>query len=418
MKRCPQCRRDYYDETLNFCLDDGNVLLDGPASMDEPATAILSQMSGGTGGLAQPSAQLGEPTTAILHSVEAPKGEANSIAVLPFLNMSADEENEYFCDGLAEELLNALSKIDQLKVAARTSAFSFRGKNTNISEIGRVLGVKTVLEGSVRKSGDRLRITVQLINADDGYHLWSERYDREMKDIFAVQDEITLSVVDALKLKLLGSEKRAILKRHTDDPQAYQHYLRGRRFFFRRTPDGFMKAIEQFEKVIEIDPKCAVAYSGLGDSYVFLGFYEVVSPADADAKARPNILRAVELDPGLCETNTSVALLKSLYDRKYRDSLVDYQRAINIDPDYAFAHHLKAAIWIVLGEYEQAIAGIKRAIELDPFTPIFNAILAWWLYLARRNEDAIEQCNRTIEIAPNHFFAYWVLGLAFARANA
>ena len=173
-----------------------------------------------------------------------------SIAVLPFVNMSADPENEYFCDGLAEELLNALAKIDELKVAARTSTFFFKGKNVDVSEIGRVLNVRTILEGSVRKAGNRMRITVQLVNASDGYHLWSERYDRELKDIFDVQDEITLAVVNALKLKLLGDEKAAVLKRHTENAEAYQLYLRGRFFFFKRTPEGFRKAIEYFGRAI------------------------------------------------------------------------------------------------------------------------------------------------------------------------
>ena len=182
MKRCPECRRDYYDETLLYCLDDGNPLLEGPASGsfsgDEPATAILPEMFSNT--------LSSEAKTAVIRT-----GEDRSIAVLPFVNMSADADNEYFCDGLAEDLLTALSKVGGIKVAARTSSFSFKGKSVAISEIGEKLGVKTVLEGSVRRSGDKLRITAQLINAPDGYHLWSERYDRQMDDVFAIQDEIT-----------------------------------------------------------------------------------------------------------------------------------------------------------------------------------------------------------------------------------
>ncbi len=209
MKRCPECRRDYYDDTLLYCLDDGNALLDGPASGNEPVTAILASV---------------EAETAIASS-EGQPGSPNSIAVLPFAHMSSDEDNEYFCDGLAEELINALTKIDELKVAARTSAFSFKGKETDISEIARKLSVKTILEGSVRRSGSNVRITVQLINAADGYHLWSERYDREMNDIFAVQDEITLAVVEALKVKLLHGERSAILKKGTANTEAYELYL-------------------------------------------------------------------------------------------------------------------------------------------------------------------------------------------------
>src|SRR5215207_5161556 len=250
MKRCPECGRDYTDETLNFCLDDG-TRLNSPTDVAEPVTAIMTSGSG-----YRPTEVFPPPTIQRADS-------GNSIAVLPFVNMSADTENEYFCDGLAEELLNALAKIDDLKVAARTAAFSFRGKNVPMAEIGEALKVRTILEGSVRKSGSKLRITIQLINAADGYHIWSERYDRDLQDIFEVQDEIALAVVDALKVKLLAPEKQSLLKRHTDSAEAYQLYLRGRFFFYKRTPEGFQKAIVYFEKAIEIDPDYAVAVSGL-----------------------------------------------------------------------------------------------------------------------------------------------------------
>ena len=196
MKRCPQCRRDYTDETLNYCLDDGSMLVSGPASPGEPATALWPAPITGESSY-QPANAAAEPKT-----VSAQATISNSIAVLPFKNISADPDNEYFCDGLAEELLNALAKIDGLKVAARSSAFSFKDKNVEIGEISRKLGVATVLEGSVRKSGDRLRISVQVLNASDGYHIWSETYDREMRDIFDVQDEIRLAVIEALQIKM------------------------------------------------------------------------------------------------------------------------------------------------------------------------------------------------------------------------
>src|ERR1044072_4423681 len=190
-----------------------------------------------------------------------------SIAVLPFVNMSADAENEYFCDGLAEELLNALTRINNLKVAARTSAFSFKSSNKNVSEIGAALNVKTVLEGSVRKSGNRLRITAQLIKVADGYHLWSESYDREMKDVLDVQDEITLAIVEALRVKLLGDEKQAMLKRHTDDTEAYQLYLKGRYYWNKRTAEGFEKALECFEKAMAHESNHDVAYAAFDGAH-------------------------------------------------------------------------------------------------------------------------------------------------------
>ena len=286
MKRCPECRRDYYDDSLLYCLDDGSALLEGPSSDNEPATAILYK-----------AALPGDAKTAIFSS-DSRITTPNSIAVLPFAHMSSDEDNEYFCDGLAEELINALTKIDELKVAARTSAFSFKGKDTDISEIAQKLGVKTVLEGSVRRSGDRMRITVQLINAADGYHLWSERYDREMNDIFAVQDEITLAVVEALKVKLLQGERSAILKKGTDDPEAYELYLRGRALWNRRTPADFEKAIGYFEKAIAIDPDYSLAYSGIADCYTLLAYFEAYAPSDLRDRARKVFAERRVSEPG------------------------------------------------------------------------------------------------------------------------
>ncbi|MBA2704766.1 MAG: AraC family transcriptional regulator [Blastocatellia bacterium] len=399
MKRCPQCNRVETDETLNFCRADGAPLVVTEATESESATMALPG--------SRPSEEF---TTGRL-------ADAPSIAVLPFVNMSADPENEYFCDGLAEELLNALAKIDELKVAARTSTFSFKGKNVDVSEIGRALKVRTILEGSVRKSGNRMRITVQLVNAADGYHLWSERYDREMQDIFDVQDEITLNVVAALKLKLLGEEKAAVLKRYTHNAEAYQLYLRGRFFFTKRTPEAFQKAIEYFGQAIELDTEYALAYSGLADCQIFLGFYELMAPAEAEKHLLASAFKSLDLDDTVAETHNSVALYKSMYQWDFSGADKAHQRALSLNPKYAYGHHSNSVTLSLQGLCDEAIAAEKRAIELEPFTAILNAALGWWYYLARRNDEAIEQSLRTIEIAPNHFFAHWVLGLAYGQAG-
>ncbi|MEO7658267.1 MAG: hypothetical protein ABIV48_01525 [Pyrinomonadaceae bacterium] len=413
MKRCPECRRDYYDDTLRFCLEDGTLLVYGVPE-DEPATAILSRSEGKASGFSS-----GEAMTEILSTYRMASAETvNSIAVLPFANLSADVENEYFCDGLAEELLNALAKIDDLKVAARTSAFAFKGKNTNIGEIARTLGVRTVLEGSVRKSGDRLRITVQIINAADGYHVWSERYDREMKDIFEVQDEITLAVVDALKLKLFGEKKEAVLKRYTNDAEAYQLYLQGRFFFYKRTPEGFHKAVECFEKAIELDSEYALAVSGLADCYTFFGFYEALAPSEAKLKAGNLAFRALELDDTLSEAETSVAFYYVIYEWDFATAEKHFWKARELNPKYALTYHLHSSNLLLLGRINEAIEAEKHAVELEPFALIFSGALAWWYYLARRNEEAIAQALKTIEMGPNHFFAYWALGSAYAMETS
>ena len=414
MKRCPECGREY-DNTMMFCLDDGAELLYGPASMDEPATAILSVPSAVAGGLRQPI-EKSESNTAILqppgNSGGSDPSVANSIAVLPFINMSADAENEYFCDGLAEELLNALAKIDDLKVAARTSAFSFKGKNTDISEIGSKLGVKTVLEGSVRKSGSRLRITVQLVNAADGYHLWSERYDREMLDIFDIQDEITLAVVDALKLKLLGAERSAVLKKGTENAEAHDLYLRGRALWSRRTYADFTKATEHFERAIELDPNYALAYVGLADCYTFFAYFEAYSPADMAPKARSAVEKAIKLDPDLPECHCSLATYKTFFEFDIVTGEKELRKAIAIDPNSPLAHYWLCSVLAALQQAEESLIEGRTAMKLDPLSPVVNATLARALCCAGRYDEAIELSNKNFEILPDFFFSHWVLGWA------
>ena len=351
-------------------------------------------------------------------SIELPTQQLQnvpSIAVLPFVNMSADPENEYFCDGLAEELLNALTKIETLRVAARTSTFSFKGKEIDVREIGQKLNVGAVLEGSVRKSGNRLRVTAQLISVADGYHLWSERYDSEMKDIFDVQDEITLAVVGALKLKLLGGEKAAVLKRYTNNAEAYRLYLRGRFFFLQRTPEGLKRAIEHFEQAIELDSEYALAFAGLADCLTFLGFYEINAPAEIVERIREAAGRSLALDDTLAETHTAVAAFKFMYEWDFPASQKEFETAIELNPKYALGHHLSSTNLFVMSPGNAAIEAERRATELDPFTAIYNAALGWYLYLSRRYDEAIEQSLKTIEIAPNHFFAHWVLGLTYGQ---
>jgi adenylate cyclase len=397
MKRCPQCNRIESDDALAFCRVDGARLVSDTLDSESSATLSLPSL----------------PRSADLPTPQL--DNRPSIAVLSFVNMSADPENEYFCDGLAEELLNALAKIDDLKVAARTSSFAFKASKVSVDQIGQQLHVNAILEGSVRRAGNRLRITVQLINASDGYHIWSERYDRELQDIFEVQDEITLAVVKALKVKLLGDEKDAVLKRYTNNAEAYQLYLRGRFFFFKRTAEGFNKAIECFEQAIKIDSEYALAFSGLADCYTFLGFYEIIAPAQASEKVRAAAFKALELDDSLAETHTSLAFYLTTYEWNFAEAERHFKQALEINPRYALAYHLLSANLIFQGIVGEGIAAEIYAIELEPFTVIFNAALAWWYYLGRRNAEAIAQALKTIDLAPNHFFAHWVLGLAHAQ---
>ena len=338
----------------------------------------------------------------------------NSIAVLPFTNMSADDENEYFCDGLAEELLNALAKIEDLKVAARTSSFSFKNKNADAGQIGKVLHVKTILEGSVRKSGNRLRITAQLINAADGYHLWSERYDREMKDIFDVQDEITLAVVDALKVKLFGEEQDAVLKRHTRNPEAHEFYLRGLFYFNRFTPDDFQKASESFRRAIAIDPRYASAYAGLADAYTELSFFSF-SPSETMPKAREAANKALELDDRLGEAHNSLAIIKMYFDWDYAGAEQEFKRAIALNPGSALIHMWYGWYLGLMGRFDESFKEMQGAQERDPLSAANNSGIGIVFHWSRQPERAIEQFRKVLELNPNYLIARSFLAEAYEQ---
>jgi TolB-like protein/Tfp pilus assembly protein PilF len=343
-------------------------------------------------------------------SLNAVAEPLNSIAVLPFTNLSAEAENEYFCDGLAEELLNALAKIEDLKVAARTSSFSFKGKNTSIGEIGRALAVDTVLEGSVRKASNRLRITVQLVNAADGYHLWSERYDREMQDIFDVQDDITLSVVDALKVKLLGTEKATVLKRYTKNTEAFELYLKGRYFWLKFNPESWKKALECFEQAIQKDPTFALAYSGLADAFVAVGVF--TPPKEIYPQAKEAVLQALKLDPSIAEIWCSKAAVRFFHEWNWAGAIADCNRSIELNPRYTLIHDLYSLCLVTQGKFEDAISEARRAVELEPLSSYFNGSLGCTLFLSRRFDEANDQLLKGEELDPGLVWSHmWLVDL-------
>ncbi|MCK4820141.1 tetratricopeptide repeat protein, partial [bacterium] len=319
---------------------------------------------------------------------------------------------------LAEELINALSKINELRVVARTSAFAFKGKLEDIREIGKKLSVGTVLEGSVRKSGNRLRILAQLINVADGYHLWTERYDREMDDVFAIQDEITLAVVDNLKVKLLGGEKAKITKRYTNDLEAYNLFLRGQFFWNKRTAEELQKAIMYFEQAIKKDPEYAIAYAGLANSYLILPIYGPFNPKEAFLKAKKATTKALEIDNTLAEAVTSLALLKLFEDRDWDGAEREFKRAISHNPTYVTAHTWYASEYLAIrARFDEAIEEITRALELDPLSLVSNRDLGMICYYARQYDQAIKALNKTIEIDPDFIHTHGLLGLVYLEKS-
>lgn len=347
------------------------------------------------------------------HSASQP---SRSIAVLPFAHLSNDPDNDYFCDGLAEELLNALSKIDGLKVAARTSAFSFKGKGAEAREIGKALSVNSVLEGSVRKAGNRIRISVQLVNAADGYQLWSERYDREMRDIFDVQDEIALAVVDALKIKLLGEDKAMLLKRHTQSPEALEHYLRGLSHFNRWTPGDFEKAIENFERAIAIDPEYASAYAALADAYTELLFFSF-SAGDVRQKARDAAEKALEFDASLAEAHNSLALIKLYLDWDYESAEAEFKRAIALNPGSASVRMWYGWFLALMGRFDEGLAELRRGHELDPLSPPNLNAIGVDLHWAGQTNQAIAQFLDVLELIPSYPVSQSFLAEAYVQAG-
>jgi serine/threonine protein kinase/Tfp pilus assembly protein PilF len=338
-----------------------------------------------------------------------------SVAVLPFQDLSPQKDQEYLCDGFAESLINALTKVKGLRVPARTSSFSFKGKDRDVNEIGKKLNVKTIIEGSVQKAGSRIRITAQLINVTDESLIWSDQYNRELEDVFAIQDEITLKIVDMLKISLLGGEKEKLVKRHTENIEAYNLYLKGRHFWNKRTSEGLTKALDYFEKALEIDQNYALAYTGVADCHIMLPWYGRFSPKEEFPKARTAALNALKIDNLLAEAHTSLAAIKHWYDWDWPDAEREYKRAIELNPRYETAHQWYGSFLGDVGRYEEAIAELKRAVELDPLSLIINTNLADYLYVARRYDDAIEQYKKTIDIYPESRLPLNWLGIVYLK---
>jgi len=336
-----------------------------------------------------------------------------SIAVLPFRDMSSQRDQEYFCEGIAEELINALVKLEGLRVAARTSAFQFKDRDSDIQKIGEQLKVKTVLEGSIRKSGNRLRITTQLINIEDGFHIWSEKYDRDLDDIFAIQDEITLAIVDKLKIKLLGEERSALIKRHTADREAHNLYLKGLYFWNRRLEGGMKKAMEYFHQAIEKDPEYALAHVGVADTYNISGFFGFFPPEETFPKAIAAAKKALEIDDTLGEAHASLAWFYTFYQWDWSAAENEFKRAIELNPNYATAHEWYGVYLFAMGRFDEAIAETERARDLDPLSPIINAIVGVAYYFTSRYEESIKNHQKTLELDPNFLLANTWIVLAY-----
>jgi TolB-like protein len=342
----------------------------------------------------------------------AEKRRENSIAVLPFVDLSPERDQEYLCDGLAEELINSLSHIQALRVAARSLAFSYKGKNLDIRKIGEKLNVQVILAGTVRKVDNRLRINAQLVSVADGYNLWSEKYDRETKDIFAVQDEISLEIVAALKLKLVKGEKTKVLKRHTRNKDAYNLFLKGRYFWNRRNEEDLKKAIEYYDEAIKTDPNYSLPYLGIADYFIMMGLWNYLPPQAARLRAKESLNKALEIDDQLGEAYASLGYFQFLFDWDWHVAEKNLKRGIALNPHNSWAHAWYGCYLFGMSRFEEACVELRTALEMEPLSPIINAIAGIIISVPDVNWGK-KQLGKAIEMEPNlalaHFWMGWIL---------
>ncbi|MDA0193786.1 MAG: hypothetical protein O2887_01195 [Bacteroidetes bacterium] len=325
-----------------------------------------------------------------------------SIAVLPFADMSPDKDQEYFCDGISEEIINALAQIPDLKVSSRTSVFQFRGAAKDIKSIAETLGVATILEGSIRKSQNRIRVTAQLINAADGFHLWSQTYEREMEDIFAIQDELSKSIVGALQVHIT-STSGSLVKKQTANMVVYNLYLEGRYFWNKRSGEGLQKSLDLFNKAVDADPLYALAYVGVADAYNMLSTYGHIDPLEGYPKARAAALKALELDNTSGQAYAALAYPQMFYDFDWDAAEQSFQKAISLSPNYASAYQWHFLLLQALGKQDEAYSELTKALELDPLSLVGHYLFALHFNKTGDYDKAIEWAEKALEMEPNFY---------------
>ena len=456
MKRCPECRRDYYDDSLLYCLDDGSELLEGPSSgsgtPDEPATAILhttepqseattrAKINTTDQTVVLPSGSLADSHSRTTSSAEylvtevrnhkrgvaaavmtlflagaafgywffkmrTATGESapiNSIAVMPFQNKSGDADTDYLSDGLSESLIFRLSQLPGLKVSPVSSVMRYKGKDTDVAQIAKELEVDAVMSGRLVQRGDNLMISVELVDARTKKLLWGEQYDRKMSDLLATQREIATTITEKLQLKLAGNDNKGITKKYTDNNEAYQLYMKGRFHFAKRTKEDLFKSIEIYEQAVKLDPKFALGYVGIAESWTVIPSFPYAAPSEATPKAKAAIAKALEIDPDLPEAHTVSAMIAATYDWDWQKAEREFKRALELDPNLAITHYRYAWTYLSpMGRHDEAIAEMKIAMEKEPLYLIQGANYAGVLMYARRFDEAVDQARRTYDLDPN-----------------
>jgi len=454
MKRCPECRRDYYDDALLYCLEDGNALVQGSVPPpDEPATAILHSTAApaeaqtraqihtteqtailSTGAEAEPQENLGgstakqsfsarrgtKPLAAFVVAVLilvggffgfkylSPAKQIESIAVMPFVNESKNEDVEYLSDGMTETLIKSLSELPNLNVKPRATVFRYKGKDTDLKTIGKELNVEAILSGRVVQRGEQLTLSLELVDVQNDKVLWTESYIRKQSDLVTLQSEIAKDVSTKLKSRLSGADEAKVTKSGTTNPEAYQAYLKGRYYWNRRTPDGIQKAIEQFDLAVQKDPNYALAYVGLADSYGVASSIVGTSVKESLPKAKAYATKALEIDDSIGEAYATLGLVNAqLWN--WTEAEKAYKRSIELTPNYATARQWYSRLLNTLGRKDEAMAEIRRAGEIDPLSMVIISNVAGFYRERGDHKTAIEQCNRIIEIDPGYIAVYATL---------
>lgn len=338
----------------------------------------------------------------------------DSIAVLPFANANADPDSEYLSDGICESVINNLSQLPNLRVMARTTAFRYKGKDADPQRVGRDLHVRAILSGKLVQRGNVIVLQAELVDVDKGTQLWGGQYNREMDDIFALQEDLSQEISEKLRLRLTGEEKQRLTKRHTESLEAYQLYLKGRYYWNKVTSEDSHKAIEYFQQAIDKDPNYALAYAGLADTYNRFAFLNVLPPREVIPKTKAAAHKALEIDGSLAEPHVALAWVSYSFDWDWAAAGRHVERSLTLNPAYAVAHVFNSLYLGALGRSEEALAEAKRAQELDPVSPAVDHYIAVQLCLARQFDQAIEQCRTTQEMDPNFPPTYYVLGQAYA----
>ena len=434
MKRCPECRRDYYDDSLMYCLDDGTALLEGPVAGREPQTTILTgkpseaptkEFSASTE-VYKTSSKTSLPAWVIgiflvtalgigtyFYFLRDTAKQIDSIAVMPFVNESGNPDVEYLSDGMTEALINSLSTLPNLSVKARNTVFRYKGKEIDEKKVGQELSVQAVLFGRFIQSGDNLTLFLSLVDSRTGNAIWGEQYDRKMKELPVLRNDMARDVAQKLRTRLSSVDTNNLTKNYTANAEALQLYFYGRYSWSKRTTESVKKSIEYFNQAIEKDPNFALAYSGLADAYVVpvLG----MAPTDVMPKAKAAATRALEIDNTLAEAHTSLARVLQSYDWNWSEAEKEYKRAIELDPRYALAHQWYGGFLNRTGRMDEGIAEIKAALELDPLSASANFELGLAYFFARDYDQAIQQFQRALELEPGFPVALSMLPMSYAQ---